>query len=178
MQVKEFQSWRSCKIAIFIVGKIMAKTYAQIQDEIAALQKKAEELKQTEMNGVIDRIKLAIQHYDITPDQLFDGAVRQVKETSIKYADDNGNRWSGRGPRPRWLRDALAAGSTIETFECEPGSPRAIAPAQKPPKFRRPPSTVLYADGSGNSWTGRGPMPRWLREAAGTKNNIAQFLKT
>ncbi|RYH34347.1 MAG: H-NS histone family protein, partial [Alcaligenaceae bacterium] len=102
----------------------MARTYAQIKDEIAALQKKAEELRQTEMNGVIDRIKLAIQHYGITPEQLFDGNVMaRASAGSIKYADGNGNLWSGRGPRPRWLREALAAGAKLDDLKCEPGSP-------------------------------------------------------
>lgn len=157
----------------------MARTYAQIKDEIAALQKKAEELRQTEMNGVIDRIKLAIQHYGITADQLFDGVVSASASTgSIKYADGHGNLWSGRGPRPRWLREALAAGVSLDDLKCEPGSPEAVAPPPRPRKFNRPPSTVLYADDSGNSWTGRGPMPRWLKEAAAGKDNISQFLKT
>ncbi|RZL68636.1 MAG: hypothetical protein EOP77_00640 [Variovorax sp.] len=155
----------------------MARTYAQIQEEIAVLQKKAEELKQAEMHGVIERIKLAIQHYGITADQLFDGVASQAAAGSVKYADGSGNFWSGRGPRPRWLREALASGVSLETLECEPGSPRAVAPPPKPRKFNRPPSTTLYADGAGNTWTGRGPMPRWLKEAAGGKSDISQFLQ-
>ena len=157
----------------------MPRTYAQIQDEIAALQKKAEELRHTEMTGVIDRIKLAIQHYGITAEQLFDGAAAlQAPATTIKYADGNGNLWSGRGPRPRWLREALASGVSLDDLKCEPGSPKAVAPPPKPRKFNRPPSTVLYTDGTGNTWTGRGPMPRWLKEAAADRNNISQFLQT
>ena len=156
----------------------MAKTYAQIQDEIAALQKKAEELKQSEMNEVIERIRIAIQHYGITANQLFDGVSLRGKGASIKYADGTGNIWSGRGPRPRWLREALASGVSLETLECEPGSPRAVAPPPKPRKFNRPPSTTLYSDGAGNTWTGRGPMPRWLKEASAGKKNISQFLQS
>lgn len=156
----------------------MTQTYEQIQDEIAALQRKAEDLWKTELNGVIGRIKLAIQHYGITVDQLFDEDALPSKAASIKYADGAGNRWSGRGPRPRWLRDALASGTSLESLRCEPGSPQSIAPPPKPRKFNRPPSALLYADGTGNTWTGRGPMPRWLKKAAGDKNNISKFLKT
>ena len=33
-----------------------------------------------------------------------------------KFRDSAGNVWSGRGPRPRWLRDAIAAGKKLEDF--------------------------------------------------------------
>ncbi|MFY9511600.1 MAG: H-NS family nucleoid-associated regulatory protein, partial [Rubrivivax sp.] len=48
----------------------MAKTYADIQKEIAALQKAAEVLKQKEVSGVIDRIKAAIASYGLTAADL------------------------------------------------------------------------------------------------------------
>lgn len=31
-----------------------------------------------------------------------------------KYADSTGNTWSGRGRRPKWLKDALASGKTLD----------------------------------------------------------------
>lgn len=33
-----------------------------------------------------------------------------------KFADDNGNKWSGRGPRPGWLKAAIDGGATLESF--------------------------------------------------------------
>lgn len=38
----------------------------------------------------------------------------QGKAGRIKYRDNAGNAWSGRGPRPRWLTDALAAGKSLD----------------------------------------------------------------
>lgn len=35
----------------------------------------------------------------------------------IKYKDDAGNSWSGFGPKPRWLTEALAAGKTIDDLK-------------------------------------------------------------
>ena len=32
---------------------------------------------------------------------------------AAKYKDDAGHIWSGRGPRPRWLTEALASGKTL-----------------------------------------------------------------
>src|SRR4051812_12203847 len=105
----------------------MAQTYTQIQRQIDALQKQADKLKQKEVGGVVDRIKEAISHYGLTPDQLFGASgagARKATSSSAKagsmgsrtkgtssaaYTDGAGNTWGGRGPRPRWLRDALAA---------------------------------------------------------------------
>jgi len=35
---------------------------------------------------------------------------------AVKFKDDNGNVWSGRGPRPAWLRAALEGGAKLESF--------------------------------------------------------------
>jgi DNA-binding protein H-NS len=34
----------------------------------------------------------------------------------VKYKDDAGHTWSGRGPQPGWLKAALAAGKTVQDF--------------------------------------------------------------
>lgn len=33
-----------------------------------------------------------------------------------KYTDEAGNIWSGRGPRPKWVKDALASGKSLNDF--------------------------------------------------------------
>jgi len=48
----------------------MAKTYAQIQEQIAALQQKADAARQKEIAGVVKRINVAIRHYKIKPADL------------------------------------------------------------------------------------------------------------
>jgi DNA-binding protein H-NS len=34
----------------------------------------------------------------------------------IKYRDGKGNTWTGRGEKPKWLREALEAGRSVEEF--------------------------------------------------------------
>jgi len=107
----------------------MAKTYAQIQKQIAELQREAEKLRRDEVDAVIARIKEAIQVYGLTSEDLgLSGAVKAksrptrttakatTKSRSAKFRDSEGNEWSGRGPRPKWLRAALAAGRSLEDF--------------------------------------------------------------
>ena len=166
----------------------MAQTYEQLRKQIAALQKQADAIRAKEVGGVIDRIKVAIAHYELTSEQLFGGKVSARKTAApatqstasksdgkkvgrISYRDDNGNTWGGWGKRPNWLREALAAGKRIEDFQVGAsvgGSPKK---AVKKTAHKRRPSSVLYRDGAGQSWTGRGPQPRWLKEAvAGGKS--------
>lgn len=37
-------------------------------------------------------------------------------KVAIKYRDDKGNTWTGRGKTPRWLADAEKAGASREQF--------------------------------------------------------------
>ena len=171
----------------------MAQTYKQLQKQIEQLQRQADALRDTEVKGVVDRIKVAIAHYGLTAAHLgLDSMPRKATEkkakSSAQFSDGAGNAWSGRGPRPRWLREALAAGRSIEEFKSgstvksklasaidksEPATPAAKAPGKK----KRAPSKFHYSDGAGNSWTGRGPMPRWLKAAIDSGKTLQDFLK-
>lgn len=100
----------------------MTRTYTQIQKEIAALTREADRVKQEEVQGVIARIKQAIAEYGITEADLGlgrrtkMGTAKSAGRRAAKFRDGAGNAWGGRGPRPQWLRDALAAGQRLEDF--------------------------------------------------------------
>ena len=106
----------------------MPKTYAQIREQIDALQREAELLRREEVKGVVARILVTIELYGLTSEDLGfvvprkrrvavkRTASRQSAGTAVKYRDVQGNTWGGRGPRPRWLRDALAAGHDLSEF--------------------------------------------------------------
>lgn len=111
----------------------MAKSYSQLQAQIQKLQAEAEAIKAQELDGVIARIRTAIEHYGITPDQLF-GKVKKTKANraaakktparksaakgrpvAIKYREGE-NTWTGRGNKPRWLVARLAEGKQLSDF--------------------------------------------------------------
>ena len=162
----------------------MARSLEQIQQQIAALQRQAETLRNKEVEGVISRIKVAIEHYGLTAEQLGFGSVpgvaksRQNKKTAsrVKFSDGSGNSWSGMGKRPNWLREALAAGRSINEFRASAETVNTST-AQRPTKLRkkRRPSTVVYRDDAGHSWTGRGPQPRWLKEALAAGKTLEEL---
>jgi DNA-binding protein H-NS len=112
----------------------MAKTYLQVQKQIEQLQREAEQLRNKEANGVLSRIKEAIAVYGFTAADLgfgkSSGSATAVKKGAAKkerkakksaaangapkFRDDQGNIWSGRGPRPAWFKAALEAGKSAE----------------------------------------------------------------
>jgi DNA-binding protein H-NS len=114
----------------------MAKTIAQINAQIEKLQKQADALKAKEAAGVIARIKVAIEHYGLTADDLgFSGrAPKTVKPVGtvvakktrkkavdkptgvIRFRDEAGHTWTGKGKRPNWYLAAIAAGKTPESL--------------------------------------------------------------
>lgn len=152
----------------------MTQSYKQIQKQIETLQRQAEKLRMQEVDGVIARIKVAITHYGLSAEQLGFGAAANGAKTkakagkatltrSVKYSDGQGNSWSGMGKRPYWLRDALAAGRTLEEFATGAVSPKPKNTKLKTSKKRK--SKVVYRDQAGHTWSGMGPRPRWLKEA-------------
>ena len=113
----------------------MSKTSSQLMNQISRLQHEADELRCPERQGVVDRIKEAIATYGLTASDLGLGGGRPARAAKApvparkrraakgkaagkpKYRDEAGNTWVGRGKRPDWLRNALAAGRKLEDFE-------------------------------------------------------------
>lgn len=171
-----------------ISGTPMAKTFIQLAREIATLQASAAKQLAAEKKAAVADINEVIATYDLAAADLkFSGPgpsaaspgskVRSTSKSAVsgaKYADGKGNTWGGRGPRPAWLRNAMSAGKGLESFFVS--AENAAAPARDPalrsasavrsprkagftvaPKYRHP--------GSGDTWSGRGSAPRWLKEA-------------
>lgn len=121
--------------------KERAVTSQQLFNQSEALRKQAEELKKKEIPDVVARMKEAIAHYGLTAADLGlgpstagkvekrkqrQGAKKQRVQKSVsaatkpakvvKYRDEAGNTWSGRGPSPKWFKEALANGASRESL--------------------------------------------------------------
>ena len=122
-------------------------TLSDLNRKIAKLQQQANAIKNKERKGIISQIRQAIVDYDLTFEDLFsaDGSVvlqdrrprsgRQVSKISaginkprpvgskshkpvpIRYRDNEGNTWTGRGKQPKWLRHLIEAGHDISEFK-------------------------------------------------------------
>ncbi|WP_371436613.1 H-NS family nucleoid-associated regulatory protein [Polaromonas sp.] len=186
----------------------MAKSYTQIQAQIEQLQRQAQAIRDAEISGVVDRIKVAIAHYGLTAEQLgFDkrnttssapiakSSIKQVANAKSKgkarFSDRLGNQWSGRGPRPGWLREALQAGHDINEFRIgnrtkpkktlvplvDVNNKFSGAGAAKPAGAKRRMAKVSYADDAGHTWSGMGPKPAWLKSAIEGGKSLADFAR-
>jgi DNA-binding protein H-NS len=158
----------------------MTQTYSQLVKKIAALQQKAASARAKEISGVVDRIKEAIAFYSLTAKDLGfnalapaprQGPAKRAKKRTGKgsagaaprFQDGQGNSWGGRGPRPAWLRAALASGRTLEEFAT---SAPAVSPkAGRKARRAKPALPAKYTDGGGRTWSGRGRRPGWVNEA-------------
>jgi DNA-binding protein H-NS len=180
-------------------GNAMAKTFAQLTKEIEELTAKADAVRKRESAGVVARIREAIAAYGISAADLgfaegrgagssgsSDGPVpaRKMKSSvasagggkaRVAYGDAAGNTWSGRGPRPRWLKSAIAEGRTLESLMLGGGAEKgasaesAAMPAAKKgraaKRAKKAPIAAKFRGENGETWSGRGPTPRWLKEA-------------
>lgn len=86
--------------------------------QINALKVQAEQLRIRERAQFIAEVRERIHAYEITAADLFGKpkGVKAVGKVAVKYRDNNGNAWSGRGKRPFWMVKALAAGKKLEDF--------------------------------------------------------------
>lgn len=188
----------------------MAKSYAQLTQELEALAAKVEAARKKEAAGVAARIKEAIVIYGFTAEDLGFGSNQRSempapmktaapkaskppkavgkKKLAAKYRDAAGNSWTGRGSRPRWMVAALAAGQSLESLTVggvgtkstsvakRSVSAKAAKPkALKSTKATKSASVAKYRDTDGHAWSGMGPKPGWLKEALAAGKALADF---
>lgn len=158
----------------------MTKTYQQLVKQIETLKHQADQVRRKEVQGVVSRIKEAIAAYELTPEDLFGKGSKARSGAQPKpakagaaraaYQDESGNTWSGRGPRPQWLKAALASGKSLEDFAV--GKRRTARAAKPAKKFK---VAAKYRDEAGNTWSGRGSRPRWLQAALDSGRTLEEL---
>ncbi len=95
--------------------------YKELQEQIAALQKQAEEARKQEMASVVAEIKAKMAEYGITVDDLVPAVRgrgrRMAASGAAKYRDPaTGELWTGKGRKPGWMVQALAQGRSMDEF--------------------------------------------------------------
>jgi DNA-binding protein H-NS len=203
----------------------MASSYQALTREIEALKKRAEAARKQEATELVALIKSGIELYGLTAQDLglapggkpakkastatmakkaataakVEAASTPAATPAVKYADGAGNSWSGRGPRPGWVKVAIDAGQTMDDLlataapkpalkakaagkKASKSAKKAAAKTSKAAavdtatESSKPASTVKYKDNAGNAWSGRGPKPGWLRSALESGKSLEDFL--
>ena len=109
-------------------------------------------------------------------------------DLTAKFGDATGNTWVGRGPHPIWLREALLKGKSLSDFavagakgsismDAKTAVPKAAKKVAVTAEVKAPkkPVAAKYRDGMGNTWTGRGSQPRWLKQAVAAGKTLGQL---
>ena len=132
---------------------------------------------------MVARIQEAIEHYNLTPEELFgasgsrgrtsgrrnEAPAGRRKTGAAKYQGPEGKTWTGVGKRPRWFVEALESGKSADDLLVKAASPsRASKKLQgKPSRAARTKEAGVpkYRSEDGRTWTGRGKRPTWFVEA-------------
>lgn len=174
--------------AFHFVISYMTKTYAQLAKEIESLQSVAKRLFVQEAKRAVEKVNQLVAKYQLAPGDLrfpqtdttkvavpTQKGSRKARQSTVgKYSDGTGHSWSGFGPRPAWVRAAIAAGRSLESFlsagHAVAGSSKTAAPSRViSPKYRN--------EVTGDVWSGRGSQPRWLKAALKKRNSrLEDFL--
>jgi DNA-binding protein H-NS len=102
------------------------RSLTAIQAQIRALEKRAKAIeakadkKVTELVALIKRHGLSLGDWRRALSLSKGGAKksgpRKGKRVPVKYSDDKGNKWTGRGRPPLWLVAAEKAGKKRDSF--------------------------------------------------------------
>ena len=77
-----------------------------------ALESQIKQIQAQERKDRIEEIKDLLDLYGVTVDEL---QAKPKTKVRVKYMLD-GNTWTGRGKQPAWVRDAVAAGRSLESL--------------------------------------------------------------
>ncbi|WP_235580878.1 H-NS family nucleoid-associated regulatory protein [Pseudorhodoferax sp. Leaf265] len=125
------------------------RTYAELQHEIEALQKQAEDVREKEIALVIGRIKEAVSFYGLVPADLFSAP-------------------SGASATSKRAKGASSASEPSPISQKANRTARAKAKPKAPPKFKDPSSE--------KTWNGVGKRPNWYVSAIEAGTDVAELI--
>lgn len=136
----------------------MAKSVEQIRKQIAKLQEQERVALKKEAAGVIAKIKVAVEHYGLTPEDIFGSG--GVGRPTSRLAGASRKSGVKRGKTSQRKGNGVSLdGATAK--RASPAKGIKVAP-----KFK---------DDAGNTWSGRGSRPRWLRAAIEGGKKLEDF---
>ena len=104
-------------------------TYAELKAKAEKFAAEAEAQRVKELDAVIADMKAKMVEYGVTPEDLgirastapkkrvVDSMAKAASKGIVKYRSPTGETWGGgRGRKPKWVVEAVAAGKKIEDF--------------------------------------------------------------
>lgn len=98
-------------------------TIQELLAQKAELEQQIQALSSAARADAIAQVKALMAEHGLTVADLAGGGSTSAKRGSkpgskvaAKYRDADGNTWSGRGLKPKWLKAAIASGKTLADF--------------------------------------------------------------
>lgn len=91
----------------------------------AELERKIQETQKNERAAAIEKVRALMAEFGLSAEDLGGKSAGTTgrkksgdgtRKAAVKFRDASGNTWSGRGLQPRWLKEALAKGKTLQDF--------------------------------------------------------------
>ncbi len=94
----------------------LLKQKADLERQIASAQAESRAKAIADVRALMAEYGLTVVDLAGVQRKVARAAAVTRSPVAAKYKDDQGNSWSGRGLKPKWLTAALAAGKKIEDF--------------------------------------------------------------
>lgn len=85
-------------------------------EQLKSLHRELGSLLAERRKDELEQLKAKLSELGFTPDDLAAKKVRRIVAKKYQDPDNPENTYSGKGPRPQWLKDALDAGRHLEEF--------------------------------------------------------------
>lgn len=167
----------------------MAKTLAQLQSQIAKLQKEAQALRAKEIAAVVAKIKSMMAAHGLTVADLGTGKVVAAAKKAIRRAKAVKADTTAATRAPKSVKRVKAAAATKAAKSSKSAAKsgaKATAKtnakatrktgAKQQAKGGREAGVIKYRDDAGNSWTGRGTRPKWFLAAVAAGKTPEQLM--
>lgn len=94
----------------------LLKQKADLDRQIASAQSEVRSKAIADVRALMAEHKLTVADLAVPSKSKSLRSKTQHRPVAAKYRDSEGNSWSGRGLRPRWLTAAIVAGRRLEDF--------------------------------------------------------------
>lgn len=90
----------------------------QVDKQLERAVKKEREAAIEQIMGIAHSLGMPIQALLEKIGPIKSGATRKQTKpaTGYQHPDDESLKWTGRGPRPKWVKEAIEAGKSLDDF--------------------------------------------------------------
>lgn len=101
----------------------MQENFKAELEKLAEMELELSERRAALRGQALEQVQKLIKEFDLTPAELnfTDASVAKVSKRAgrtvpVKYMDQHGNKWTGRGRTPHWIADYEEKGGSRDDF--------------------------------------------------------------